>query len=366
MGKKVLLLSNMYPSTAHPSYGVFIKNFANNLESNQISYDKVVMFKSDTKTKKLYSYLIFFLKVFFTVLFKKYDVIYIHYPSITAIPVLMVSKFKELTVYTNIHGTDADPVTKKEKNLEKNTKRTIEISEKIIVPSLFFKDMIKKKYTIAEEKIVVYPSGGINTQIFYPQTKKSIQRTRNKLYGESNNIIIGFVSRIESPKGWVTFVESLNELNKQNKLSNIKAVIIGSGSEEIELTALIKDYQLSDYVIRENLVSQLELNDYFNSFDFFVFPTKKESLGLVALEAMATKTPVLGSNIAPLNDYIISGKNGFLFEKENYRELTRFIMEILELKTSDFIEMKERAFNTSQEYTKENCNVIFRSIFELD
>lgn len=366
MEKKILLLSNMYPSTSYPSYGIFVKNFADNLESNGITYDKVVMLKSNTKLKKLYTYFTFFIKAFFTVLLKKYDIVYIHYPSITAIPVLIVSKIKKINIYTNIHGTDADPVTEKEKKLEKNTGKAVKISEKIIVPSQYFKDMISKKYNLAEEKISVYPSGGINTELFYPQLENEIEATRKELLVESEEMIIGFVSRIEKPKGWKIFIEALNELKKQKKLMNVKVIIIGSGSEENKLKTLITEYQLSENVITKKLVSQSELNNYFNAFDFFVFPTEKESLGLVALEAMATKTPVIGSNIAPLNNYIVPKETGFLFEKENPIELTKAIINMMELNTADFAEMKEQAFKKSQEYTRENCNTIFRRIFDLE
>lgn len=363
--EKILILSNMYPSKEYPSYGVFIKNFTDNLESNSISYDKIVMYKSNTKTKKMFRYVVFFLKSFFTLLFKNYDIIYIHYPSITSIPALAVSKFKKLTIYTNIHGTDADPVTDQEKKLEKNTKKIAELSKKIIVPSNYFKEMILKKYSVDSKKIIVYPSGGINSKVFNPQMKSEIETFKKELVGESTNTVIGFVSRIEMAKGWSIFIEALNQLKKENKFSEVKIIMIGSGKDDTQLSKLIEDYQLSEFIIRKNLVSQSELNQYFNVFDFFVFPTKKESLGLVALESMATKTPIIASNISPLNEYIIPNESGFLFERENYRELSEAIIKMMELNENDFNKMKNQAFNKSQEYTKENCNAIFRMIFDL-
>lgn len=364
--KKVLLLSNMYPSQEYPSYGVFIKSFTDNLENNLIPYDKVVMLKSNTKIKKICRYIVFFIKSFFTVLLKKYDIIYIHYPSITSIPVLAVSKFKKYNIYTNIHGTDADPVTDKEKKLEKNTKKSAELSNKIIVPSQYFKDMIVKKYNIESKEIIVYPSGGINTGVFYPQPESEIEKFKKELFGISKEVIvIGFVSRIEKSKGWMTFIEALNNLKKENKLSNVKVVMIGSGKDDAKLLKTIEDYQLSEFIVRKKLVSQIELNQYFNVFSFLVFPTKKESLGLVALESMATKTPIIASNIPPLNEYIIPNETGFLFEKENAKELAENITKMMGLNEYDFNRIKNQAYSKSREYTKENCNTTFRMIFDL-
>ena len=45
--------------------------------------------------------------------------------------------------------------------------------------------------------------------------------------------------------------------------------------------------------------------------DVFAFPSKREGLGLSALEAMAAGIPLLTSNVHGINDYSINGMSGY-------------------------------------------------------
>src|SRR5699024_9940567 len=121
----------------------------------------------------------------------KYDIIYIHYPSISAIPILKIIRIKKLNIFTNIHGTDADPVTSKEIRLEKNTQKISKLSKKIIVPSQYFKELVVNKYNINENKVTVYPSGGVDTNVFYPMDEYGIQELKKNIVKNTNKKIVG-------------------------------------------------------------------------------------------------------------------------------------------------------------------------------
>src|SRR5699024_10007702 len=105
---------------------------------------------------KAIRYFWFFIKTFVVLLIKNYDIVYLHYGSITSIPVLWAAKFKKMNIYTNVHGTDVCPVTDKEKKLERNTEKICGISSKVIVPSLYFKKIILAKYVVGKENCVVF------------------------------------------------------------------------------------------------------------------------------------------------------------------------------------------------------------------
>lgn len=60
-----------------------------------------------------------------------------------------------------------------------------------------------------------------------------------------------------------------------------------------------------------------------------VNPSVHESLGLVFLEAWARKKPVIGADIPTLRELIENGKNGFLFEKDNFNDLIDKIEKII-------------------------------------
>ena len=64
------------------------------------------------------------------------------------------------------------------------------------------------------------------------------------------------------------------------------------------------------------------LNAIWNITDIAVMPsTEKESFGLVALEAMMAKKPVVASNHGGLKEIVKDNKTGFLVEPNNINDL---------------------------------------------
>lgn len=359
--KKMLVLSNMYPSEDFPSYGVFVKNFEETMIENNIPFDKIVMLKKDKKILKVISYLYFFIKTFLTILIKDYSIIYIHYASITSIPVLWAEKFKNINIYTNVHGTDVMPVTTKEKKLEENTSNIINISTKVIVPSNYFKELVTEKYAINQEKVIVYPSGGIDKTVFYPKKRETTEKSELK---GSKYITLGYVSRIEKEKGWKVLLDAINILDKSVNDTEFKLLIVGEGSERDLLKKYIKQHNLEEVVTMLSFVNQKKLSDLYSKMDLFIFPTFKESLGLVGLEAMACGVPVLGSDIPPLASYIKPNENGMLFEKNNPKDLVSKIYDFKKFSNEKKVDMKNTALKTSDLYDKRNIKKGFIKIFE--
>ena len=90
--------------------------------------------------------------------------------------------------------------------------------------------------------------------------------------------------------------------------------------------------------------------------DFFVFPTEREgeSLGLVAIEAMACGTPVIASNYAAPK-YYVNKNNGLTFDKGNEFELYQKIAEANEIYLSDNLDVfHEGAIVTAGKFFTDN------------
>lgn len=94
MTLKILFISNMFPGAKTPSYGTFVKTNYDQLKSQGFDLEKVVL---DTKHSdvfgKVCGYTKFFLNAFLKILFGKYDVIYVHYLTISTLPLFLLSIF---------------------------------------------------------------------------------------------------------------------------------------------------------------------------------------------------------------------------------------------------------------------------------
>jgi glycosyltransferase involved in cell wall biosynthesis len=89
---------------------------------------------------------------------------------------------------------------------------------------------------------------------------------------------------------------------------------LAEGNDNIELC----DPVLHDEAMR--LMSKCTL---------FVLPSRTEAMGLVLLEAMASKKPIVASNVDGIPQYVRNGFNGLLFESENVEDLANKIRIVL-------------------------------------
>ena len=357
---KILVVSNMYPDTKHPSYGVFVEKFCRQLETTGIYYTLSVMHKSDNVIEKALRYLLFYSRTFFEVLCGKYDLIYVHYPSFSGAPVDLANHIRHRKIYTNLHGSDVIPESHVHERMQKYTRKLVARSEKIIVPSDYFKEVVVTKYGVKEEFVYIYPSGGIDKKIFHAKQKEEIDRFKRK-YGIHNCYpILGFAGRIIKDKGWDVFVDAASNIR-----GNVNFLIVGTGYEDSLLEKKIQELKLDTIWIKK-LLSQDELSLFYSACDFFVFPTKRdgESLGLVAIEAMACGTPVIASDYAAPRFYIKDGYNGFKFVMGSSRALAEKMNKALLLSDADRIKLNHGAVSTAEHYFCENLQDSFSEIFK--
>lgn len=362
--KDILLVSNMYPDRKNPHYGVFVKNTYDLLVENGYTIDLVIMNKTIGKFKKLIAYIRLCGLSLLKATFLNYDSIYVHFASHTPAGIFIPKLLsRDTKLVMNVHGNDVVPDTKTDQNYLLLTKIFLKASDTIIAPSNYFKKVLIKNYSIDKKKIVVYPSGGINTEVFKKINKKTALKNASL---DAKYKYFGFVGRIDKDKGYDTYLKAINELKKSKKLDkNIRFILVGSGREEAILDSLIKKYKVEKLIIRKPMVSQEELVSIYNSLEALVYPTrmKSESLGLVGLEAMATSTLVIGPNKYGPSDYL-NDENSLLFNPSNEKELAKKILEVLSMKTTTKNKKIKNALKTVDAYTNQNTKAILLNAFK--
>jgi D-inositol-3-phosphate glycosyltransferase len=92
---------------------------------------------------------------------------------------------------------------------------------------------------------------------------------------------------------------------------------------------------------------------YYSAADVTIMPSHYESFGLVAVEAMASGTPVIASNVGGLSFTVVDGETGYLVEQENHFQLAERVHTLL--KNPELREqMGEEANIHAQKYSWEN------------
>lgn len=132
------------------------------------------------------------------------------------------------------------------------------------------------------------------------------------------------IGRLTEQKGYDHLIKTFKIFNKKNPKS--KLYICGKGELKKDLELLIKKLKLEKKVVLLG-----ERNDVFNlmkSADCFILTSNWEGLGIVFLEAMACKLPVIGSEVDGIPEIVKDGENGFLINRLDYEETSTKIEQI--------------------------------------
>jgi len=339
---KIHLVSNMYPSSKDSTYGTFVYRFFKNLtEVENVNFIAFSLIKGRGKTSfsKLIKYFSYYISFAFNFLFSKSNICYIHFISHVSPLLNLLNTIKKQTVVINIHGSDISQIHSK--LLKNQIKKSLNIADLIIVPSSYFKNYTIKQYpSIDQNKIKVSASGGVDLSVF---KKKSS-------FVETETPTIGYVSRMSAGKGWRTFIDACKFL--KNDSIKFSAIMVGGGLEIQQLKRAITDLGLEKEIQVMGSVDHDHLPEVFNKMDIFIFPSElPESLGLVAIEAMACGIPVIGSDSGAIPEYIIEGINGFIYQSKDPNQLSEAIKSYISLPPEVKVNISDNALKTASRYS---------------
>lgn len=192
-------------------------------------------------------------------------------------------------------------------------RRVVQIADRLIAATPAERRQLIDLYDADPLKITVIPPG-VDLNRF-----NAVVKTERRANEERRSNIL-FAGRIEPLKGIDTLLQATALLRQKQPdvMANASVTIIGgdlkqSGSdpELVRLRSLRCDLDLCDLVGFVGAKEQEELPRYFADADMVVVPSLYESFGLVALEAMATGTPVIASGVGGLAHLVQDGQTGF-------------------------------------------------------
>jgi len=108
-----------------------------------------------------------------------------------------------------------------------------------------------------------------------------------------------------------------------------KILIIGIGKDEEKLKKLVKKLELQNKVIFIGEIKYDELPKYYALADVFVRPSLTEGLGNVFLEAMTANTPIIGTEVGGIPDFLEDRRTGLFCQTNNPKDIAEKIEEIL-------------------------------------
>lgn len=254
--------------------------------------------------------------------FRDFDMVHVQWPIPNGLGALFLKKLYGVPYINTIHGEEV--YLAKRYHMQFALRWLVNNSSKTITnSSATLKACVDAG--LDEDKLEVIPFG-VDTEFFRPI---DVPRSDNYFHVLSVGYLI-------ERKGHEYLIRAVKEI--VNERDDVRLKIVGSGPLEGKLKSLISDLDLEAYVEIIKNVSDDELLRLYNSSDVFVLPAvvdsqgNTEGLGVVLLEAMACKLPVIGASVGGISDIIRDKYTGLLFDEKNIHRLKKLIINLYESK----------------------------------
>jgi len=231
----------------------------------------------------------------------------------------VASKF-DIPYIVTAHGTDLKGFVKDERYhpyaLEGARK-----AKKIITISKQVDREVTELYGISENKALVM--NGYNEDLFMPKELDYKETLEKFGIDKVTDHIVSFVGKLADFKGVDVLLKAAAIYEKELNY-NVTTILAGDGELREKLFALRDDLHLKNVHFLGH-VTQKQLVDLYNIADVSTVPSRTEPFGLVAVEALACGTPVVGTNQGGLPDFI-NHKVGQLVPVEDHEALAQGII----------------------------------------
>jgi glycosyltransferase involved in cell wall biosynthesis len=180
-----------------------------------------------------------------------------------------------------------------------------------------------KSYLIKKGEI---PSGYTIDVVYYGFQKDistnaaGLGLITNIMSGQSSNYKIGTIGRLVPQKDYPTLLSAFSNVLKS--MPNIDLYIVGEGYLQKELIESSKSLGINDKVYWLGKTEYIK--EFLSKIDLFILPSKYEGFGLVLLEAMVAKKPVIAANNSAIPEVLGKTYEG-LFSTGNANALAQQI-----------------------------------------
>jgi glycosyltransferase involved in cell wall biosynthesis len=265
------------------------------------------------------------------------DILHVHH----LMPLTWIARFIKaaygLNFIVTAHGSEL-PTLQEDKRYPQLTAEALRRAARIVPNSNWTKEWMRKVFGDEFAKKTRVIPGGIDFSLF---PEKMDTTDIDQKYALEGKRLVLFSGKLTKYKGVKYLIQAARKIDAL-------VGIVGDGPERENLERLVKDLKLSNVKFFGHISDSSLIKLYYRA-DVCVVPSVwDEPLGLVVLEAMATKTPVVVTRKGGIPLAVKEGVNGFFVRPRNAREIAEKVNKLL---SDDLIRarMGERARQTIKE-----------------
>lgn len=189
---------------------------------------------------------------------------------------------------------------------------------------------------------------GIQISRFQKRDSAQLTKKKQALNLNPKHKIITTISVLREPKGVQYMVDAMTSILEKNP--DVTYLLVGDGAYGASLRDLISDRYLQDHIVMAG--HRTDIPDMLAISDLFVLPSLGDALPTVLIEALASGTPTIATDVGGIPEIIEHNKNGLLVPPANAQMLTKACLQLLNNK-----EEASRLSNAGLEIAKERFSV---------
>jgi len=284
------------------------------------------------------------------------EILHVHYAiphAYAAYMAKMMLKEKgiNIKVVTTLHGTDITLVGS-HPSYKTAVEFSINNSDVVTSVSESLKQDTLRLFKITNEIKVVH--NFIDTEKY---DRESLNECQRIAVAKPEERILTHISNFRPVKRIEDVIKIFHSVKK---VISAKLLMVGEGPDKRKAELLVKKLGISDSVIF--LGNSHEIEKILCYTDVFLLPSKSESFGLSALEAMAANTAIISTNTGGLPEVNVHGVTGYLSHLGDVEDMSKNTLNILkdDLTLSRF---KLNAKNHTNKFRLENILPVYENIY---
>lgn len=350
----IVVISNCYPNQYKIDSCMFVKR---HVDFHRESGLNVLVLSPADSRKGIFSilkYLQLLFQVLLTALRYDFDIVHAHFPFPAGIYGVLLSAIKRRPLIITSHGAFVDNLDQHNHVVRKAVKFALRRADRLIAVGQEHSLNVTRASDIPSSQMDI-----INMGVYIQPERPEQTQARIQLGLQQSTCYILFIGNLIHRKGVDLLLHALAELKSTY---DFRLIIGGSGPLKEDLEELTRQLDLAECVQFTGIIEHDNVYKWFAAANVCVVPSRKEPFGIVPLEAMACRTPVIASNTGGLSENIQHGVNGLLFDVDDKDSLKRQLQQFFEgevsietlvengHQTANTLDMAQRAADVAKIY----------------
>jgi glycosyltransferase involved in cell wall biosynthesis len=284
----------------------------------------------------------------------KPDLINSHFAVPTGPSAVVLARSNRIPHALCVHGGDIyDPSKRlsphRMPGLRHTVRWVLRRADRVLAQSRNTADNARRIYGY-EKEITIIPHG-LKQPVLPPFSRKELGLS-------DDQIVLVTVGRLVARKANHQLIEILSRINNPK----VVLVLLGEGPERTALLHLAKQLRFEKQLFMPGFVSETQKYQYLQAADAFVSTTSHEGFGLMYMEGMFCRLPIVTYDHGGQTDFLEDGRTGFLVhlnDQDAFRQRLECLIQNPGLRKT----MRDYNLALSRRFTIEHCASRYEHIF---